>query len=268
MRANVRRALAAMALLTLFGCARAPRPGIPIESARLEEIAAAVAARAENGPLRATGTGELAVGDDRQAFSFALVYDPPAWLRMDARPLLGSMSPPWSVSALLDGDLVTAHFPNRDAWVADRLRKAVPGIERVDTARFLVGRPDAGVLMRLSHARVVRAGTDLVISGDVYGREVTVAVDTTSSVIRRIEVLDGRSAHVTVRYGVATVDATGRVPGAVDVRYENGTTLVELGIDYDRVRPVDVVVRDAHALAVPAGALTLRWEDIGLGRTP
>jgi hypothetical protein len=148
------------------------------------------------------------------------------------------------------------------------LRHLLPGIEWTDPGSFVVGRPDLRFLTRLRHTRLERAGNELVVSGEFFGRSITAAIDTTSFSVTRIAVSDGDALSVTVTYGGHGWNRDAGMPRTVAVTYANGTRPATFTLTYDHATPEGFVDRREHAIEPPPGAPTLRWEDLGARRKP
>ncbi|MBM3307001.1 MAG: hypothetical protein FJY74_01565 [Candidatus Eisenbacteria bacterium] len=268
MRARAAACVAvALALLAAAGCGGPPRPGEPVGRSDIERLIEQAMGRADHGPVRIVGTGRLAGADEAREFSFALLYDPPAWLRADARPLLATMPAPQGISALLSGDRLTVALPGDGRWLDEALRDAFPGIERIDPGGFVVGQPDIRFLAALRRARLTRADGCLVVSGDLYGRTVSAAFDSTSLRVTRIALEDGKSRRVSVSYGLR--DAAGSAaPETVTIVHRDARRSSEIVLHCARVTRESFVDRRAHALEPPAGASTLKWGDIGIEVKP
>lgn len=261
-------AFAAAALVAAGGCAGPPRPGVPVDPDRVEELVRHVMSGMATGPLRAAGIGRFAVAGESHEFMFAVLYDPPGWLRADARPPLALVPGPPGVSAVLVGDRLTARLPAAGSWLTGDLRDALPGIEWTDPGSYVVGRPDLRFLMRLRHARLERTGNALVVSGDLFGRRIEAAIDTTSFSVTRVAVMDGRSFSVNVSYSGHGWNRDVGMPRTVVVTYADGTRPAVLTLTYDHATSEGFVDRREHAIEPPQGAPVLRWEDLGTWRRP
>jgi len=260
------RALAALALaaLTVVGCGGPPRPGEPIGRDDLEAILAAAFACGADGPLRVSGTGELEMEGRVRTFSFAMLHDPPGWVRADARASLSTIPVGPAVSALLDGDRLVAHVPSSGSWTTMRLRDRLPGIERLDTASFLTGRPDLRVLARLRHARLVREEGRLVVTGDLMGRTVTASFDPLALCVTGVALEHG-DLRASISYEAppgSRQGETGLAPREVRIDYADGTTAATLRLFIEKVAAEGPVDRDAYDLAPPA-APPARRDDRG-----
>jgi hypothetical protein len=266
-----RKRLAALALAALIaagGCAGPPRPGEPISRDRLESIVAQAMSRRAAGPLRASGSGRVAQAGGSIEFSFALLYDPPGWLRADARPPLAAAPGAPGVSALVVGDRLTARLAAADRWLAADLRDVLPGIQWTDPGSFVVGRPDLRFLTRLRHPRLERAGGEFVVSGDLFGRAIEAAIDTTALSVTRIAVSDGDALSVTVAYGGHGWNRDAGMPRTVAFTYTDGPSSATLTLTYDRAASESFVDRPKETIEPPRGAPVLRWEDLGTRRRP
>lgn len=260
--------LAAAALVAAGGCAGPPRPGVPIERDRLEDIVGLAMSGASSGPLRATGVGRLTEAGDSLGFAFAVLYDPPGWLRAEARPPLAVAPGPPGVSALLEGDRVTARLAASDSWVTVRLRDVLPGIERIDPGAFIVGRPDLRFLTLLRRARLERAAHEIIVTGDLFGRRIEAAIDTTSFLVTRIGIRNADASSMTVSYGGRGWNRDARMPRTVTVSYADEKHPTTLALTYDHAASEDFVDRLEHTVTPPAGAPVLQWKDLGTWRKP
>ena len=260
--------LLAAAALIAGGCAGPPRPGAPVDAGRVEDIVARVMSAEATGPLRASGAGRFdAVGESRE-FTFALLYDPPGWLRIDARPPFAAIPGPSGVSGVVVGDRMTVRLPAAGSWFTGDLRDALPGIEWTDPGAFVVGRPNLGFLTRLRHARLERTAGGIVVSGDLFGRSIEAAIDTASYAATRVAFADRGSFSVTLSYGGHGWNRDAGMPQTVTVDYSDGERTALLVLTYDHAAPEALVDRREHAMEPPPGAPALRWEDLGIWRKP
>lgn len=259
---------AAAAIIAAGGCAGAPRPGVPIDPGRVQDLVARAMSDMASGPLRGVGDGWIAEAGDSLGFAFAVLYDPPGWLRGDARPLPAVGPGASGLSALVEGDRLTAWLAASGSWLGTDLRDVLPGIERTDPGAFVVGRPDLGFLVRLRHPRLERAANEIAVSGDLYGRSVLAAFDTTSFRVTRIALSDGDERSVTVSYGGHGWNRDATMPRTVVVTYTDGDRSINLTLTYDRVAPEGFVDRREHAVEPPPGAPAIGWGDLGIGRKP
>jgi hypothetical protein len=260
-------AIAAMTLVAAGGCAGPPRPGVPVDPDRLEVLVGRAMSGMATGPIRAAGAGRLAVAGETHDFTFAVLYDPPGWLRADARPPLALAPGPSGVSAVLVGDRLTAQLPS-GSWLVGDLRDALPGIEWTDPGSFVVGRPDLRFLTRLRHARIERTGSELVVSGDLFGRRVEAAIDTASFSVTRIALRDRRDSTVAVSYAGHGWNRDAGMPRTVVVTYADGARADTLALTYGRAASEGFVDRRGLAIDAPAGAPVLRWKDLESWRRP
>jgi len=269
-RKQVTALVAAAVIAAGGGCAHPPRPGVPVDRDRLEDLVDSVAAGMAVGPLRASGHGTIAEAGDSLEFSFALLYDPPGWLRADARPVLVAAPGPPGVSALVVGDHLTARLSGTDSWLTADLRDVLPGIEWTDPGSFIVGRPDVRFLTRLRHARVERTATGLVVSGDLFGRTIGAAIDTTSLSVTRVSLNHGDALSVTASYGGHGWHRDAAMPRTVVLTYANGVEgdPATITITYDRAASEGHVDRRETWIEAPPGAPALRWDDLGIRRKP
>jgi len=249
-------ALAALLLAAALvaGCGGPPRPGEPITRGDLENILATASACSGDGPIRISGTGELEMDGRVQAFSFVMLHDPPGWVRADARPALSTIPLAVGVSALLVGDHLVAHVPSSGSWLTMRLRDRLPGIERLDAGSFLTGRPDLGVLARLSHPRLSREEDRLVVTGDIMGRTITASFDPAGMCVRGVSLEHG-DLRASISYGEpldAGPEGTDRTASTVRIDYADGTTEATLRLFCHRAAAAGPVDRDAYDLTPPA----------------
>jgi len=268
-RKQIAAVVAAAIIAAGGGCARPPRPGIPIDPDRLEDLVERVEAGTAAGPLRASGRGTIAEAGDSLGFSFALLYDPPGWLRADARPTLVAAPGPPGVSALVVGDHLTARLSGTDSWLTTDLRDVLPGIEWTDPGSFLVGRPDVRLLTRLRHARIERTAAGLVVSGDLFGRTIEAVIDTTVLSVTRVSVNHGDAFSVTMSYSGHGWHRYAAMPRRVVATYAKGAgDPITITITYDRAACEGHVDRRETWIEAPPGAPVLRWDDLGIRRKP
>lgn len=264
------RSLALCSLLGLIlaaGCAPPPPAGTPLAPGEIHELAASLTAATEPlQALRASGTGSAKVSGRRMAFSFALVYDAPDWVRADLRPEAGSLSGTMTALLLWSDQCGRVYFPGRSLDVRGCMSRADGPLAGIDLASAALGALDGSVLEELKDARVTRDGDIVVLTGDYRSAIVSTEFRGAPPRLHSVSLRDGQNL-LTLTYRGHGWRPFGWFPKTVSARLETGgREAMTFDLDYSAARLTEHVDRGSYTFEVPPGARIVSWEDLGLWR--
>jgi hypothetical protein len=266
-RARAWLALAAAAALWT-GCARPPVPGEPIARADVERLAEAMSAPAAGiTGLRGSGGGEVTASGRGTEMSFAFVYSRPGWLRLDVRPELGAAGHRLSSLSILDGQCLRSYFPARAVEVNGCVSDLAESVPEIDVAALALGVPRLAFLGELEGARLHREGDELLLSGTLAGRLLTLRAAGSPPTVSRVtlEIMPGGKT-LDVAYTGRGWHTIALLPRSIEIAVGGGEPSGRLVLELTKVRAVDDVSRPDYELEVPREARRISWADLGLWR--
>ncbi len=269
LRAIVRAVLIVIFLLMLAGCSKVPLATEPVGSGEIESIAGTIADHWKNPPsVRASGNGRISRSNSMIRFSFAILYDTPSWVRMDARPTAAITGPIGNLHFQLDGICAEAYLPHVPLWIKGCSGDEWPGLDDIDMPALILGFLTPQTLLSIGNPEV-GVDQDLTVIKGRLGKG-TVAFSLTSDLreLRRAEIVaDDEGYHITINYeghgwkgGIPAPRTTTLVYDSRDTRPE------ELRLLFTRFKRDASVDRDAHRIAVPVGLGPVDWNELKLWR--
>lgn len=261
--------VAAATLVLLAGCSTTPRTGELLAPAELDELVDAInSGLPEAESYKATGDGEIALSGRTVNVAFAIVYEPPGWLRADLRPAYGSLGASLTTLALMEGECARMYMPARLLVVTACMSDLADYGEWIDPAALLLGLPDAAFLTKMTALTATRRGGLVTFDGLADGSPVRVKVDEERAVITEINLgkLD-TDEYLSLTYSGHGWKPGTTVPRTVElVALEGESREVAMTIRYDSLRGGPEVDRDAYDLGVPPGALEIDWKELNIWR--
>jgi hypothetical protein len=260
-------ALAAAALV-LAGCAPAPPLGEPIGREELAALARALSAPGEGvGSVRGSGSGEVTVSGRGSAVSFAFVYVPPGWMRVDVRPELGAAGHGFASLSVLDGQCLRTYIPGEAVEVCGCLSDLMEEVPDIDPAALALGIPRFAFLTDLKNPRLARQGGAVRLEGDLGQARLELRAEGSPLYVSdlRLEVTPGGRA-LSVTYAGRGWHAMEVIPRAVRIDIRGNRLDGRIGLELRRVQAAGRLAREDYELDVQPGTRSVTWGELDFGR--
>jgi hypothetical protein len=213
--------------------------------------------------LRCSGTGLLSTPEHRSPFTFAALYDGPAWLRADIRPSSPAAPSGFSAQMLVENACARMYFPSSLVMVAD----CVEDLPLTDPSLLLFGLISGEDLRLLEGPEAGRRDGRLLVTGRRGEMQMEFTLDPGSGALTGFEARGDDGAWLTVEYEGHGWKESLPLPRTTTLRFgRGGRSQARVRLEFERLRAIDPVDRNAHDVIPPPGTKVSRWGDLALWR--
>ncbi len=263
-RVALRLTVALVAMLLAGGCGGPRVATEPLTPSELDRVATAVDATAQSlTALRAGGTGTLSTSDQRSPFDFTVVYDQPGWLRGDLRPSSPAVPSGFAAYLRVADECADLLFPASLVMVTGCLEEA----PFADPALLLFGVISGDDIRALETAMIAEDDDAVRLTGRRDEMQIDIGLDRETMLLTNIEIRADDEAWLTIEYEGNGWKRSMPLPQTTIVKFGRmGRTQARLKFDFERLRAIDAVDRNALDLVVPPGTVVSTWGDLALWR--